>query len=184
MLSKKMQKWVKEAKHLHGQKARKGICSHIFLWNVSLAFHELIGPNLMHFPISIIFPIISKFQFFDIDNFADNLTNADLSAFDNFFRYIADPYQDVEDSSSSLSSLLPKFPSIIVMKILSSNRHHKNMINERFVMLISHGKRQRGIGRWSISETRGLASSFSARHSHLSPPSHSFSFQIHTQSFS
>ena len=31
------------------------------------------------------FSIISKFQFFDIDNFADNLTNADLSAFDNFF---------------------------------------------------------------------------------------------------
>ena len=31
------------------------------------------------------FSIISKLQFFDIDNFADNLTNANLSAFDNFF---------------------------------------------------------------------------------------------------
>ena len=80
-----MQKLVKEAQHLHGQKARKGICSHIFLWNVSLAFHELIRPNLMHFPISITFSIISTFQFFDSDNFADNLTNANLSAFDNFF---------------------------------------------------------------------------------------------------
>ena len=83
-----MQKWVKEAQHLHGQKTRKGMCSHIFLLNVSLTFHELIGPNLMLFPISI----ISIFEFFDIDNFADNLTNAELSAFDNFFRYIADPY--------------------------------------------------------------------------------------------
>ena len=31
------------------------------------------------------FSIISNFQFFDIDNFADNLTYANLSAFDNFF---------------------------------------------------------------------------------------------------
>ena len=31
------------------------------------------------------FSIISIFQFFDIDNFADNLTYANLSAFDNFF---------------------------------------------------------------------------------------------------
>ena len=51
----KMQKSVKEAQHLHGQKARKRSCSHIFLWNVSSAFHELIGPNLMHFPILKIF---------------------------------------------------------------------------------------------------------------------------------
>ena len=31
------------------------------------------------------FSIISKFQFFDIDNFANNLTNAALSTFNNFF---------------------------------------------------------------------------------------------------
>ena len=31
------------------------------------------------------FSIISKFQLFDIDNFADILTNGDISAFDNFF---------------------------------------------------------------------------------------------------
>ena len=30
------------------------------------------------------FSIISKFQFFDIDNFADSLSNANLLAFDNF----------------------------------------------------------------------------------------------------
>ena len=60
---KKMQKWVKEAQHPHGQKARNGICSHIFLWNVSLAFNELIGPNLLHFPISIIFWLFQNFSF-------------------------------------------------------------------------------------------------------------------------
>ena len=53
-----MQKKVKQAQNLHGQKAFSDIDN---------------------------FSIISQFQVFDIDNFADNLTYADLSAFDNSF---------------------------------------------------------------------------------------------------
>ena len=46
------------------------------------------------------FSIISKFQFFDNDNFADNLTNADLSAFDKFFPIYRWPLVDVHLDAS------------------------------------------------------------------------------------
>ena len=49
-----------------------------------LVFLVSFGSNSMHFPILIIWPINSKFNFLDIDDFAHNLTNADLSAFHIF----------------------------------------------------------------------------------------------------
>ena len=52
-------------------------CEFSFLWTYRIKFYAFSGIDN--------FSIISNFQFFDIDNFADNLTNANLSAFNNFF---------------------------------------------------------------------------------------------------
>ena len=50
-----------------------------------LSMYVLSGSNLMHFLISMMFVIISKFFFFDIENFVDNLKSANILAYKNIF---------------------------------------------------------------------------------------------------
>ena len=106
VLSKKMQSWVKEAQILHGQKARKGFCSH-FPVKCEFSFPWINRTKFYSFSdIDNIFDNLTK-QFFNIDRIVNFLKILNLSAFDNFFPIYRWPISDSVKVSTSRNSVDP-----------------------------------------------------------------------------